>query len=326
MNKRLFSGIQPSGELHLGNWLGAVRNWVELQQEYEAIICIVDYHAITQPYDAAELPERTLDMARWVLACGIDPNRAHIFVQSDVPEHTELCWVLNTVTPYGELGRMTQFKDKSEQHKHSVNVGLFDYPVLQAADILLYKAGAVPVGEDQVQHVELTRMIARKFNSRYGDLFPEPKPLLTKNPRIMGLDGESKMSKSKGNTIPLSDGPEAIWEKLKPAKTDPARKRRKDPGTPEKCNIWTLHTALSPKDDQDKVYEGCKTAGIGCFDCKKILADHMDTHLAPIRERAAELAAHPEQVREALATGASWCRAEAGNTMGAVREKLGLLR
>ena len=298
----------------------------DLQKEYEAIICVVDYHAITQPYEPEQFRQRTLDMARWILACGIDPEQAHLFVQSDVPEHTELCWVLNSVTPFGELGRMTQFKDKSEQHRHNVNVGLFDYPVLQAADILLYKAAAVPVGEDQVQHVELSRMIARKFNARYGDTFPEPKPVLTKASRIIGLDGESKMSKSKGNTIPLSDDADAIWEKLKPAKTDPARMRRKDPGTPEKCNIWSLHLALSGDEDRAQVYDGCKTAAIGCFDCKKILAKNMDDYLAPIRERAADLDAKPERLQEILHAGAEWSRKTARETMAEVREKLGLMR
>src|ERR1051326_2924455 len=237
---RIFSGIQPSGELHIGNSRGAVQTWVQLQDSFECFFCIVDYHAITQEYDPATLESRTLDMAVGLLAAGIDPERSTLFVQSHVPEHTELAWLFNTITPLGELERMTQFKDKSARQE-SILAGLLNYPVLQAADVLLYRADTVPVGEDQVQHVELIREIARKWNARYGGgsgFFPEPEARVGKARRIIGLDGQAKMSKSLGNTIGLLDEPGKIWELLRPAKTDPARVTRNDPGTPEICNIY----------------------------------------------------------------------------------------
>src|SRR5687768_6735331 len=243
---RIFSGIQPSGSLHIGNYLGAVKNWVELQHKYESFFCIVDYHAITVPYEPADLRARTADMALSLLAAGLDPAKCTIFVQSRVPEHTELAWIFNTITPLGELERQTQFKEKS-QRQESVAAGLLNYPVLQAADILLYKADTVPVGEDQVQHLELSREVARRWNARFGEgFFPEPQARLTPTRRIMGLDGQAKMSKSLGNTVGLLEEPPSIWEKLRPAVTDPARVRKTDPGTPEICNIFHLHKAFSP--------------------------------------------------------------------------------
>src|SRR5687767_6760682 len=215
---RIFSGIQPSGELHVGNYLGAIRNWVALQEQYESFFCIVDYHAITVPYDPIKLRERRREMAVSLLAAGIDPNVATLFVQSTVPEHTELAWIFNTITPLGELERQTQFKEKA-QRQESVAAGLLTYPVLQAADILLYRADTVPVGEDQLQHLELSRDTARRWNARFAPdspFFPEPKGLLTPTRRIMGLDGQAKMSKSLGNTVGLLEEPSAIWEKLRP--------------------------------------------------------------------------------------------------------------
>lgn len=239
-SSRIFSGIQPSGELHIGNYLGAVKNWASLQEQYESFFCIVDYHAITVPYEPEELRRRTRDMAVSLLAAGVDPSKCSVFVQSAVPEHTELAWIFNTVTPLGELERQTQFKDKSSRQE-SVPAGLLNYPVLQAADILLYRADLVPVGEDQVQHLELSREIARRWNARFASdaepYFPEPQPLLTPTRRIMGLDGQAKMSKSLGNTVGLLEETGDIWEKLRPAVTDPKRVRRTDPGTPEVCNI-----------------------------------------------------------------------------------------
>jgi len=230
---RVFSGIQPSGELHIGNYLGAVQNWVKLQHQHDCLFSVVDLHAITQAYDAASLSQRTVEMAIGLLAAGLDPARCTLFVQSHVAEHTELSWFLNTVTPLGELERQTQFKDKA-QRQESVPAGLLNYPVLQAADVLLYQATLVPVGEDQVQHLELMREIARRWNARFGAAagftFPEPQALLTTAKRVLGLNGQAKMSKSLGNTIGLLESPEAIWEKLKPAATDPARVTRKDPG------------------------------------------------------------------------------------------------
>jgi len=322
---RVFSGIQPSGELHIGNYLGAVRNWVSLQATHECLICIVDYHAITQAYEPAQLEARTFDMAVSLLAAGIDPARCILFVQSHVPEHTELSWVFTTVTPIGELERMTQFKDKS-QRQESVLAGLLNYPVLQAADVLLYRADLVPVGEDQLQHIELMREIARKWNARFVDgYFPEPQGMVGPARRIAGLDGEAKMSKSLGNTIGLLDPPERIWELLRPAKTDPARVTKKDPGDPEKCNLYSLHQYFSPPETVRHVAAQCRSAGWGCLDCKRVLADNVAAALAPVRERAAALKAEPDHVRGILAEGADRAAAIARETMRTVRSAMGLL-
>jgi tryptophanyl-tRNA synthetase len=322
---RVFSGIQPSGELHIGNYLGAVKRWVALQADHECFFCIVDYHAITQDYEVASLERRTLEMATSLLAAGIDPERSVLFVQSHVPEHTELAWVFTTVTPVGELERMTQFKDKA-QRQESVLAGILNYPVLQAADVLLYRASLVPVGEDQLQHIELMREIARKWNARYGDgFFPEPQALLGEAKRIMGLDGQAKMSKSLGNTIGLLDSPDVIWQRLRPAVTDPARVTRNDPGNPEICNIYALHRYFSPPETVEDVAHRCRTAAWGCLDCKRVLADNLARALAPIRERAAELQAQPARVREILAAGAARARHVARETMREVRERMGLL-
>jgi tryptophanyl-tRNA synthetase len=320
----VFSGIQPSGELHIGNYLGAVHNWVRLQDQYRSTICVVDLHAITQNYEVADLKKRTLDMALDLLACGIDPERTTLFVQSTVPEHTELNWILNTVAPFGELSRMTQFKDKAARQEDNINAGLFTYPVLQAADIILYKATLVPVGVDQVQHLELAREITRRFNARWGDTFPEPKPLLTATPKVLGLDGQAKMSKSLGNTMLLAEPDDQIRKKLATAATDPRRVRRKDPGNPDDCNIGTMHKAFSDKERLEWVYQGCTTAGIGCLECKSALADNVIKHLTPIRDRKAELAASPGRVEEILREGTRRARAVAGETMREVREKIGL--
>ena len=322
---RIFSGIQPSGELHIGNYLGAVKNWVKLQHEHETIICIVDYHAITIPYDPADLRTRRRDMALSLLAAGIDPNVATLFVQSQVPQHTELAWILNTITPLGELERQTQFKEKS-QRQESVNAGLLNYPVLQAADILLYRANLVPVGEDQVQHLELSRVVARRWNAQYGageEFFPEPQPLLTPTRRIMGLDGQAKMSKSLNNTVGLLESPEEVWKKLRPAVTDPKRIKRTDPGTPEVCNIYHLHRAFSTPDTVEHVAKQCTTAGWGCIDCKRVLHESMERELVPIRRRAEELRRDGDQVEAALADGAAHCRKLAADTMHGVRERMG---
>ena len=322
---RIFSGIQPSGELHIGNYLGAVKNWVALQHTAEAIYCIVDYHAIIAAYEPSQLRARRHEMALGLLAAGIDPSVATLFVQSDVPEHTELAWIFNTVTPLGELERQTQFKDKS-QRMESVSAGLLNYPILQAADILLYRADRVPVGEDQLQHLELSRVIARRWNAEFAPdeaYFPEPQPVLTPTRRIMGLDGQSKMSKSMGNTIGLLESREEIWAKLRPAVTDPKRIKKTDPGTPEVCNIFHLHKAFSAPETVEHVAVQCSTAGWGCIDCKKVLAESMETELVPIRSRAAALRAEPARVKSALAEGADKCRALARDTIGGVRERLG---
>lgn len=324
---RIFSGIQPSGELHIGNWLGAVQNWVNLQRSYESLICIVDLHAITGKYDKETLADRTRDMAIGLLAAGIDPEQATLFVQSHVAEHSELQWLLNSVTPLGELERMTQFKDKSQKFE-SVPAGLLNYPVLMAADILLYRADLVPVGEDQVQHLELTREIARKWNAEFAggtNFFPEPQPILTEAKRITGLDGQAKMSKSLGNTIGLLDSPEEIWQKLRPAKTDPARVTRRDPGNPEICNIFHLHKYFSPPETVATVADNCRGAKWGCLDCKRVLADNMIATLAPIRERAIQLQNTPDRVEEILAAGAAGARRQASETMREVRDRMGFV-
>src|SRR5215210_3412932 len=323
---RIFSGIQPSGELHIGNYLGAVKNWVALQHTAESIFCIVDYHAIIAAYEPAQLRVRRHEMALGLLAAGIDPSVATLFVQSDVPEHTELAWIFNTVTPLGELERQTQFKDKS-QRMESVSAGLLNYPILQAADILLYRADTVPVGEDQVQHLELSRVIARRWNAQFSpeaDFFPEPQALLTPTRRIMGLDGQAKMSKSMGNTIGLLESPESIWAKLRPAVTDPKRIRKTDPGTPEVCNIYHLHKAFSPPAIVEHVAVQCRTAGWGCLDCKKVLLESMDKELSPIRARAREIAAEPKKMAEVLEAGAEHARSLAQQTMREVKTKMGL--
>ena len=322
---RIFSGIQPSGELHIGNYLGAVKNWVALQREYESYFCIVDYHAITVTYDPEDLRKRRREMTVSLLAAGIDPERAVLFVQSAVSEHTELAWIFNTVTPLGELERQTQFKEKA-QRQESVAVGLLTYPVLQAADILLYRADSVPVGEDQLQHLELSREVARRWNARFSPdsaFFPEPKALLTPTRRIMGLDGQAKMSKSLGNTIGLLEEPAAVWEKLRPAVTDPKRVRRTDPGTPEVCNIYHLHSAFSPPAVVEEVAVNCRTAGWGCIDCKKTLHRSMEAELAPIRQRAADGAVAPGRVDEVLEAGRARAEAVAGRTLSEVKTRMG---
>ncbi len=321
---RILSGIQPSGELHIGNYLGAVKNWVELQKKYECIYFIADYHAITGSYEPADLRRRTRQMAVSLLASGLDPAKSTLFVQSMVPEHTELTWIFSSVTPLGELERQTQYKDKS-QRQESVSAGLLMYPVLQAADVLLYRADLIPVGEDQVQHLELAREVARRWNAKFhSDFFPEPKPLLTATRRIMGLDGQAKMSKSLGNTIGLLESPEEVWAKLRPAMTDPARVRRTDPGTPEICNIYHLHKAFNDEATVEHVAVQCRTAGWGCLDCKKVLLEGMMRELTPIRERACELEARPGLVTDALAAGAAHAGEIARSTMATVRDTMGL--
>ena len=325
--KTVFSGIQPSGELHLGNYIGAIRNWVTLQEQYRTFYCVVDYHAITQDYDRKEMPKRVLDMAADILALGVDPDKATLFVQSHVPEHTELTGVFDAVTGFGDLERMTQFKDKSQHQPENINAGLFQYPVLQAADILLYKAELIPVGQDQVQHIELARRIARSFNHRWGKVFPECEPKLTETPKLLGLDGKQKMSKSLGNHIPLSATTEKPLRKLlAKAVTDEKRVERTDPGDPDVCNVFTMHKMFSTEEDRAWVREGCTTAGIGCVDCKGRLAERIIAHFAPYHEKRAELAAHPGRVEEILRAGAEKARKVAAATMTEVRAKLGLWR
>ena len=321
---RIFSGIQPTGEIHIGNYVGAIRNWVQLVDRYDCIYCVVDYHAITIEYEVASMQQRILDTATILVACGLTPAKCIVFVQSHVHEHTELAWIFNCVTPVGELERMTQFKEKGKQHRQNVNVGLLDYPVLQAADILIYKAGYVPVGEDQIQHVEFSREIARKFNARYGETFPEPKVLLSEAPRILGTDGQTKMSKSMNNYIGLLDPPEVIWDKLRTAATCEHRQRRSDPGHPEHCNIFTMHQAFSKPDHIAYVDHGCRTAGIGCIECKQILHKNMMEEIGPIQNRVKEMNEKPEYIIEVLKSGRSRCRSIVEKVMDEVRDKIGV--
>ncbi len=316
--------MQPSGEAHLGNYLGALQQWVQLQESYECYFCIVDEHAITGEFTPAELPDRVFDLAVSFLAVGLDPERSTIFVQSDVPEHVRLAWIFNAVTPVGDLERMTQYKDKSSR-RESVPAGLLNYPILQAADILLYRAQKVPVGEDQVQHLELAREIARRWNARFGTLFPEPQAILSQAGRIVGLDGAGKMSKSMGNTVGILDEPEEIWARVRTAVTDPQRIRKNDPGRPEVCNVFSLHQHFTPAERIPDIEGQCRAGTRGCVECKQILAENIAEHFAGTRERARELKAHPDRVREILDAGAARARREAAQTLDEVRERMGMV-
>ena len=321
---RIFSGIQPSGEIHIGNYVGAIRNWIRLVDRYECIYSVVDYHAITIEYEVDSLQQRILETATVLVACGLTPDRCKVFVQSHVPEHTELAWIFNCITPIGELERMTQFKEKAKQHRLNINMGLMDYPVLQAADILIYKAGYVPVGEDQIQHVEFSREVARRFNARFGEIFPEPKVLLSNAPRILGTDGGAKMSKSLNNAIGLLEPSEVIWEKLRTGATCPHRQLRSDPGHPEHCNIFTMHQAFSKPDQIALVDHHCRTAGFGCIDCKEILFKDMMEEIGPIQNRVKEINENPQYMVDVLKSGADRCRAIAVEVMDEVRTKIGV--
>ncbi len=323
--KVLFTGIQPTGLLHIGNYFGAIRNWVELQYKYRSYISVVDLHATTVTYEPREMRENVFELALELYACGIDLEKTILFVQSEIPGHAELTWFFNTVTPLGELERMTQFKEKAAQHRGNVNIGLLDYPVLQAADILIYKGEVVPVGEDQVQHVEFTREVARRFNARFGDTFPECQAELTSTPRIMGLDGGSKMSKSRENYLGLLETRDELWAKLAPAPTDPARVKRSDPGTPEICNIYWYHNLVTAEPELgDYVAQGCRTAAIGCLDCKRRLLDNLMKVLEPIQERYHDLEGRSKEVRDTLDRNAEICRQVSGQTILEVKDKMGL--
>lgn len=313
--------------MHIGNWLGAIRNYVALQDDNDCLYCVVDQHAITGSYEASTLALRTREMAISLLAAGVDPSRAVLFVQSHVPQHASLAWLLTTIAPLGELERMTQFKDKAGR-LDSIPAGLLTYPVLMAADILVYRAEAVPVGEDQLQHLELAREIARRWNAAFGGgtaYLPEPQPILSPARRIIGLDGQAKMSKSLGNTIGVMESPEEIWQKLRVAMTDPARVTKSDPGTPEICNVYALHQHFSPPETVEEVAVNCRTAAWGCIDCKKVLATNMTKTLAPMRERGLELRGQPKRVSEILGDGATTARAHAAETLAEVTERMGFL-
>lgn len=321
---RTMSGIQPTGNLHIGNYLGALVNFVELQQQYESFFCVVDLHALTQRPKAEDLQRAVREVATGMLASGVDPERATLFVQSQVPQHAELAWILTCLTPLGDLNRMTQFKDKSSQQPENINAGLFTYPILQTADIALYRAERVPVGEDQDQHLELARETLRRFNFVYGETFPDPQTVRSKAPRVMGVDGEAKMSKSKGNEIGLFETADETMLKLRGAKTDPARLRKTDKGHPEVCNIFSYHGYFTPAAQCEEIAAGCRSAQLGCVDCKKLLNTNLEAVKGPIRERAAALRATPGRLDEILAAGAAKARVAAEATMQLVRERTGL--
>jgi tryptophanyl-tRNA synthetase len=268
--------------------------------------------------------QRVLDAAASYLAAGLDPKKSILMVQSLVKEHVELAWILGCLTPMGRLSRIPTFKEKVRDNPDNVNVGLFSYPVLMAADIILYKSEIVPVGEDQVPHIEFARELARRFNATFGETFPEPVEVLSRGARIAGLDGVSKMSKSLDNCIYLDDTDEELTKKLSTAVTDPARKRRTDPGNPEACNIYSYHQVLSSPDEINSCAEGCRTAGIGCLDCKRIVIRHVQEMVGPIRDRRAELLARPDDVMAILLDGAERARAIAQATMAEVRQKVGV--
>lgn len=326
----ILSGMRPTGRLHLGNYLGALENWVNLQQDYRCIYSIVDIHALTtieNPGDVAEIRPNIHEMALDWLAAGIDPEQSIVFVQSQVPEVMSLHTLLSMVTPLGWLLRVPTFKEKvrqMEETEESVNYGLVGYPVLQTADIIIYKADTVPVGQDQLPHLELAREIVRRFNHRFGDTFPEPQAKLTEAPLILGLEGQHKMSKSLDNHIDLAATPEETTQRLRTAFTDPQRLRRSDPGRPEVCNVYALHQLFSPAVAVAQVYSECTTAQRGCVDCKRELAGGVNAFLEPLRERRRELEEKPDLVREVLAEGGKKARAIAQDTIAEVYEKMGL--
>jgi tryptophanyl-tRNA synthetase len=321
---RVFSGIQPTGAIHIGNYVGAIRNWVRLQEQYESYFCIVDFHAITVAYDAQEMPRLVFDAALDILACGLDPEKCVFFAQSCVPEHTELSWIFSCYASLGALERMTQFKEKSERQKDNVNAGLFTYPVLQAADISLYKADLVPVGEDQLQHLELSREIVRRFNNQFGEVFPEPKPALTSAKRLMALNEPTrKMSKSiPGSFISLSESEAEARKKIMRAVTDAGpTDGEMSPGV---ANLFLLLESFGSPETLQHFREQYDAGTLRYGELKPAVADAVAAELAPIRARREELAAHPERVWGALEHGAARAREVAVKTMAEVREVMGL--
>jgi len=319
---RCFSGIQPSGQPHIGNDLGAIRNYVALQDRYESIYCIVDFHALTSTHDPNVLRRRTREMATALLALGLDPAKCTLFVQSHRPEVTELMWLFSTVAPVSWLLRTPTYKEKRENQPEDVNHGLLTYPVLQAADIVLYKASVVPVGRDQAAHLELSREIVRAFNNRYGPTFPEPQAVYTQAPVVLGTDGVRKMSKSIGNTIEIFAPADEIRRQVMSMVTDTQRIKRNDPGRPEVCNVCQLHRFFG--DDHEEIWDGERTARTGCVDTKKLLVERILRHYAPARERYAELMASPAIVDRVFEEGAARLRPIVDATMAEVREKMGL--
>ncbi len=320
---RSFSGARPTGRLHIGNYVGAIQNWVALQDEMECYYCVVDLHALMSLNRAESLRENTYEMVLDWLAAGLDPNRSVLLLQSRVPEVSELHLVLSMVTPMGWLTRVPTFKEKIRQQPDNINYGLLGYPVLQTADIILYKADTVPVGEDQLPHLEMAREIVRRFTTVFGELFPEPYARLTAVPRVMGIDGAQKMGKSLNNHIELSATPAETEKRVRSMVTDPARVYRTDLGHPEVCNVYTFHTLFSAS-EVDEIGTACRTAQIGCVDCKKNLAKNLNLHLEPFRERRAAFANKPQTVWDILGDGSDRARKVARETMAEVRERVGL--
>ena len=324
MKKRVFSGARPTGRQHLGNYLGAIQNYVKLQDEYECIYCIVDVHALTSLEDTGKLQVNTYELALDWLAAGLDPEMSIIFVQSHVPEVMELHTFLSMVTPLNWLLRVPTFKEKVKIQSHNVNYGLVGYPVLMTADIVLYKAEVVPVGEDQLPHLELAREIARRFNNLFGNTFPEPEAKLTTLPLIVGLDGKEKMSKQLGNDIEIALSPEETLERVMTAVTDPARRYRNDPGHPEICNVYRLQQQFNYSKPDDLAKE-CRSARIGCVECKRLLAQSINSTLQPLREKRATLATKPQYITDILADGAQRARVIARETIREVKQRMGLI-
>ncbi len=324
MRKRVFSGARPTARQHIGNYLGAIQNYVALQEEYDCVYCVVDIHALTSMEDTSRLQEYNREIVLDWLAAGMDPERSIIFIQSHVPEVTELHTLLSMVTPLSWLMRVPTFKEKVKQQPENVNYGLVGYPVLQTADITLYKADVVPIGEDQLPHLELAREIVRRFNNQFGETLIEPAAKLTSFPRIVGLDGSDKMGKSSGNAIELASTPEETEERIMMAVTDPARRYRTDPGHPEVCNVYSLHVYFSEANIAD-ISRQCRSADIGCVDCKKLLAEHINARLQALRNKRAELAARPQYVAEVLADGAQRARVIARETLHQVKQNMGLI-
>ncbi len=329
LRKRVLSGMRPTGKLHLGNYVGALENWVRMQDQYQCFFCVVDWHALTTDYaDTSRVKENSLEVALDWLAAGLDPEKSVLFIQSHVPAHAELHLLLSMITPLGWLERVPTYKEQREniRDKDLSTYGFLGYPVLQAADILMYKANVVPVGEDQVAHVELTREIARRFNGFYGkrgDVFPEPQSLLTPAPKLPGTDGR-KMSKSYGNTILLTDPEPVVRQKLKTMVTDPARVRRSDPGNPDVCPVGDLHKIFSDSATMDKVNVGCRSAGIGCIECKSWAADGLVRLLNPMQERRKKFEENPRLAWDILEAGSERARKVAAETMHGVRDAMGM--
>jgi len=322
---RVFSGARPTGRQHLGNYLGAIKNYVALQDEFECVYCIVDLHALTTLDTTKSLKANTYEMALDWLAAGLRPEETIIFVQSHVPEVTELHTILSMVVGLGKLTDLPTFKEKARQQPHNVNYGLVGYPILMSADITLYKAGFVPVGIDQAPHLEFAREVVRSFNHRYGtNVLIEPQMKSTEIPKVLGTDGVHKMSKSLDNHIELAATPDETIERVMTMVTDPQRKLRSDPGDPDVCNVFTMHKIFSTDEDVKEINTECRRAGIGCVDCKKRFAENLNAHLVPFREKRSQLAENPEQVWDILADGAKRAKQIAEETMVEVRQAIGL--